>query len=56
MKTTVLFALVVMTFALPSVCLAANAIEPVPEPATGLLLLLGGAGVTAYRKLRSRNQ
>jgi hypothetical protein len=52
MKATILMATVAITLALPSVCAAANAIQPVPEPATGLLLLLGGAGAAAYRKFR----
>jgi PEP-CTERM motif len=56
MKTTVLFALAVVTFAVPAVCLASNSIVPVPEPATGLLLLAGGAGAAAYRKFRKRSR
>jgi hypothetical protein len=54
MKTTIFLALP-MLLLVPAVCLAANAIQPVPEPATGLLLLLGGAGAAAYRKFRSRS-
>jgi hypothetical protein len=53
MRTTILLSVVMLTLALPSVCAAANAIQPVPEPATGLLLLLGGAGAAAYRRYRN---
>lgn len=56
MKPMVLFALAVATLAVPAVCLASNSIVPVPEPATGLLLLAGGAGVAAYRKFRKRSR
>ena len=56
MKTTVLLGVVAITFALPAICAASNSITPVPEPATGLLLLLGGAGVAAYRKMRAPRQ
>jgi len=56
MKTNVLLALVVMTLALPSICFAGNAILSVPEPATGLLLLLGGGSIAAYRKARGRRR
>ena len=56
MKTMVLFALAVVTFGVPAVCLASNSIVPVPEPATGLLLLAGGAGAAAYRKFRKRSR
>lgn len=52
MKTTIVLALTAITFAMPAVCSAANSIVPVPEPATGLLLLVGGAGVATYRRLR----
>jgi len=54
MKTTVFLFLVVMTLAAPAVCLAGNPIVETPEPATGLLLLIGGAGVAGYRKLRAK--
>jgi hypothetical protein len=54
MKPTVVLALLVMTLAAPTVCFASNAIQPVPEPASGLLLLMAGAGVAAYRKFRAR--
>ena len=58
MKTTVLLGVVAITLALPTLCAASNSIMPVPvpEPATGLLLLLGGAGVAAYRKMRAPRQ
>jgi hypothetical protein len=56
MKATIVLSLITLTLALPAVCFAANSIEPVPEPASGLLLLLGGAGVAAYRKFRSPRQ
>jgi hypothetical protein len=56
MKTTVFLSVLSMTLALPAVSFAANAIEPVPEPATGLLLLVGGAGLIAYRKFRAPRQ
>ena len=56
MKTTTLLSALAMTLALPSLCLAANAVVPVPEPTTGLLLLVGGAGVAAYRKFKTRRQ
>jgi hypothetical protein len=54
MKLTILLMAVGVTIALPSVCAAANSIVPAPEPASGLLLLAGGAGVAAYRKFRNR--
>jgi hypothetical protein len=52
----VLFAFAVITFAMPAMCLAGLPVPTVsvPEPATGLLLLAGGAGVAAYRRLRKR--
>jgi len=56
MKTTILLSVLAITLVLPTVCSAANSIVPVPEPATGLLLLLSGAGVAAYRKLRGPRQ
>jgi hypothetical protein len=56
MKATIVFSLATLTFALPSVCFAANSIERVPEPASGLLLLLGGAGVAAYKRFRAPRQ
>jgi len=60
MKTTILLSVVAITLALPAVCSAANSIVPVPvsvpEPATGLLLLLTGAGVAAYRRIRKPRQ
>ena len=51
---TVLFAFAVVTFAMPMVCLAGLRVDTVsvPEPATGLLVLAGGAGLAAYRRLR----
>jgi len=52
MKTTILLSAFAITLAMPTLCLAANSISPVPEPASGLLLLLGGAGIAAYRKFR----
>lgn len=56
MKAKIVLSLVALTLALPTVCFAANSIERVPEPASGLLLLLGGAGVAAYRKFRAPRQ
>ena len=56
MKATIVLSVIALTLALPAVCFAANAIERVPEPASGLLLLLGGAGAAAYRKFRARRQ
>jgi hypothetical protein len=53
MKNAV-FCVLAILLALPAVSLAAVPIKPVPEPASGLLLLLGGAGVAAYRKVRGR--
>jgi hypothetical protein len=55
MKASILLSVIAITLAAPTLCLAANSI-PVPEPASGLLLLLGGAGVAAYRKLRRPRQ
>jgi hypothetical protein len=52
MKTTIVSAMVIL-IGVPANCAAGNSIVPVPEPATGLLLLLGGAGVAAYRKFRA---
>jgi hypothetical protein len=52
MKTMILLSVVALTLALPTLCLAGNGIVPVPEPASGLLLLLGGGGVAAYRKFK----
>jgi hypothetical protein len=52
---TVMFAFAVITLAMPAVCLAGVPVPStvsVPEPATALLLLAGGAGVAAYRRLR----
>jgi len=52
---TVLFAFAVITFAMPAMCLAGLPVPStvsVPEPATGLLVLAGAAGVAAYRRLR----
>jgi hypothetical protein len=54
MKTTILLSALAIALALPTVCFAANSILPVPEPATGLLLLIGGGGVAAYRKFKTR--
>lgn len=54
MTKSVLFAFAVITFAMPMVCLAGQRVDPVPEPATGLLILVGGAGVAAYRRMRRR--
>ena len=45
MKTTIVLSVLAIVFAVPAVSLAANSIVPVPEPATGLLLLVSGAGV-----------
>jgi hypothetical protein len=56
MKTTVFLSVLSITLALPAICSAANPVEPVPEPATGLLLLIGGAGLVAYRKFRAPRQ
>ena len=56
MKTTVFLFLAVMTLAAPAVCFAGNPIVETPEPATGLLLLIGGAGVAGYRKLRANKK
>ena len=56
MKTTILLSAVAIALALPVLCFAANSIEPVPEPASGLLLLIGGAGVAAYRRFRTPRQ
>jgi PEP-CTERM motif len=53
MKTTVSLLFLVMTLAAPAVSFAGNRLEPVPEPATGLILLVGASGVAAYRKLRA---
>jgi len=55
MKTTVLLFLLVITLGAPAVCLAGVPIE-VPEPATGLALLVGGAGVAGYRLLRGNKK
>jgi hypothetical protein len=52
MRGMIFIAAVAIALAMPSVCVAANAIQSVPEPATGLLLVLGGAGAVAYRKFR----
>jgi len=52
MKTNILLSAVAITLALPALCWAANPIVPVPEPASGLLLLIAGAGAAAYRKFR----
>ena len=54
---TVVFAFAVITLAMPAICLAGLPVPStvaVPEPATGLLLLAGAAGVAAYRRLRKR--
>ena len=55
MKASILLWVIAITLAVPTLCLAANPL-PVPEPASGLLLLLGGASVAAYRKLRRPRQ
>jgi hypothetical protein len=55
MKTTVFLFLVVLTLGAPSVCVAGVPV-PVPEPATGLTLLVGCAGVAAYRKLQRKRK
>ena len=52
MTRTILFAFAVITFAVPMVAAAGQRIHTVPEPATGLLLLMGGAGVAAFRRMR----
>lgn len=54
MAPKILFAFAVMTFAIPVVAVAAERIVTVPEPATGLLLLMGGAGAAAFRRSRRR--
>jgi hypothetical protein len=56
MRTTVFLFLLVMTFAVPAVCFAGNPIVETPEPATGLLLLAGGASIAGYRKLRANKK
>lgn len=56
MKAIIFLSVAAMTLTLPALCSAANAIQPVPEPASGILLLLGGAGVAAYRKFRAPRQ
>jgi len=56
MKTTIVLSAVTIVLAAPAVCLAANSIVPVPEPATGLLILACGAGAAAYRKFRGPRQ
>ena len=51
----VLFGFLVVTFAMPTICLAGLPVPstvPVPEPTTGLLVLAGAAGIAAYRRLR----
>jgi hypothetical protein len=55
MKASILLSVIAIILAVPTLCLAANPV-PVPEPASGLLLLVGGAGVAAYRKLRGPRQ
>jgi hypothetical protein len=56
MKKTVLLFVLAISLALPGVCFAVYPLDTVsvPEPATGLLLLLGGAGVAAVRMFRAR--
>jgi hypothetical protein len=56
MKMTILLSVVAITLALPALCSAGNSITPVPEPASGLVLLLVGAGAAAYRKFRAPRQ
>ena len=54
MKTPIVLTLAIMVLAVPTVALAANPVQQVPEPATGLLLLLGGAAAAAFRTVRRR--
>ena len=56
MKTTIVLSVLAILFAVPAVSLAAVPTVSVPEPATGILLLVTGAGVAAYRKLRRPRQ
>jgi hypothetical protein len=56
MKTTILVSVAGIVLTLPAIAAAANSIVPVPEPASGLLLLLAGGGVAAYRRLRTPRQ
>jgi len=51
-KSSILVFACLIALAVPSICFAAVPVEPVPEPATGLLMLVGAAGVAGYRKLR----
>ena len=56
MTATTFLSALAMTLALPVVRLAANSIVPVPEPATGLLIIAGFARAAMYRKLRGSRQ
>ena len=56
MKNMVLFGVFTILLALPALSAGGVRIEPVPEPASGLLVLLAGAGAAAYRKVRRSRQ
>lgn len=48
------FGLAALMFAVPGICAAANVVPvvDVPEPATAMLLALGGAGALIARRFR----
>jgi hypothetical protein len=53
MKRTVFLSVLSFSLGLPAICSAAVPVTPVPEPGTGLLVVLAGAGFIIYKKFRA---